>query len=93
MVSSTARGLVSTAKEVMPRLHDIRVILTHNSLHLCQLVRRETSGLGQPERRKPKLRNHSIAFNMDVRRLVEIVTREKQPVRTDSLEVQILSVG
>jgi hypothetical protein len=93
MVSSTARGLVSTAKEVMPRLHDIGVIVTHKSLHLCQLVRRETSGLGQSERRKPKLRDHSIAFDMDVRRFVEIVTREKQPIRTDPLEVQIFSVA
>jgi hypothetical protein len=69
------------------------MVLTHKSLHLCQLVRRETSGLGQPERRKPKLRNHSIAFDMDVRRFVEIVTRKKQPIRTDPLEVQIFSVA
>jgi hypothetical protein len=93
MVSSTARGLVSTAKEVMPRLHDIRVILTHKSLHLRQLVRRKTSGLGQPKRRKPKLRNHSVAFDMDVRRFVEIVAREKKPIRTDPLEVQSFPIA
>src|SRR4051812_31520199 len=52
---STARGLVSTAKEVIPSLHDSGVVFANDALHLRELVGSEASGFRQLDRRQPEL--------------------------------------
>jgi hypothetical protein len=69
-----ARGTFSTAEEVIPSLDEFYLMFDHELFDSPKLMISDSPGLRQLHRIEPELRNPSIHFNVNVRRLTSIAT-------------------
>ena len=57
-------------------------MLDHQVAYRAELVRGKVRRLSERDGIEPEFRERAIALHMDVRRLVVLITEEKEPVRT-----------
>ena len=87
-VTSTcrARGLGSTAKELMPSLLESLFVVCYEPREFTQLVRCEASRRGQCDGLEPELGKAAITLHMHMRRLATLIAEEEEPIRADPLQ-------
>jgi hypothetical protein len=87
-VTSTcrARGLGSTAKELMPSLQESLLVVCYEPHDFTQLMRGEAYRGRQCDGLKPELGQTAIALHMHMGRLAAFIAEEEEPIRADPLQ-------
>ena len=87
-VTSTcrARGLYSTAKELMPLLQKNLFVIRYQPHKLAQLIRGKTTRRRQGNWLEPELGEGAITLYMDVRWLTAFITIKEEPIRADAIQ-------
>jgi hypothetical protein len=80
-----AKGLGSTAKELMPSLQESLVVICYEPHELTQLMRCEADRGRQCDRLEPELGESAITLHMDVRRLTPFIAENEKPIRADPI--------
>ena len=87
-VTSTcrARGLYSTAKELMPLLQKNLVVIGYQPHKLAQFICGKTTRRRQGNWLEPELGEGAITLHMDMRWLAAFVTKKEETIRADAIQ-------
>src|SRR5579863_10000383 len=79
--TSSTRSSVVIAEEPIPRLQEKRPVLCHHRLYCAEFVCAKSEIRCELDRIEPEFRRQIVAVDMNVRRLVRLVTVEVETVR------------
>ncbi len=75
---------VSTVEEVIPRIHQLFVMISHTLLNPPKLLCREASATFEADRIEPNLRLTIVAFHMYMRRFIAVAGVVEETIRSNS---------